>query len=131
MYYFHDMYDTCPSDKMSFNVFAARCPSRDAFDAIFSKWGMLILMRLSEGPLRFGELKRAVDGISERMLSQTLKILEREEMVERRELSLKPPKVEYILTESGLHVAGAMENVVQVMYGELGRRFKRASKQQK
>ncbi len=82
-------------------------------------------MRLSEGALRFGELKRAVDGISERMLSQTLKILEREEMVERRELSQKPPKVEYSLSDSGMRVANSMNDVVRVMYRELGRRFKK------
>lgn len=113
-----------PSGKLTFNVFAARCPSRETFDSIFSKWGMLVLMRLSEGALRFGELRRAVDGISERMLSHTLKTLEKEGMVLRREWQEKPLRVEYSLTDSGRNIAQSMNQVVQVMYSELLEKFK-------
>jgi len=114
-----------PPGKLNFNVFAARCPSRETFDSIFSKWGMLVLMRLSEGALRFGELRRAVDGISEKMLSHTLKILEKEGMVLRKEWQEKPLRVEYSLTDSGKNIAESMNQVVRVMYGELLERYKR------
>lgn len=108
---------------MNFNVFAARCPSRATFNSIFSRWGMLVLMRLTEGSLRFGELRRAIDGISERMLSQTLKVLEQEGMILRKEWNEKPPRVEYSLSPSGQRVADAMNQVVQVLYGEIKNRY--------
>lgn len=112
------------AEQINFNVFASHCPSRATFESIFSRWGMLILMRLSEGSLRFGALRRAVDGISEKMLSQTLKILEEEGMVERFEWEEKPPRVEYRLSPSGEKIAEAMDQVVRVMYGELANKYK-------
>ena len=104
---------------MGFDVFHPNCPSRQAFDQIFSRWGILVLARLSEGPARFGALHRAVGGISERMLSQTLKVLEEEGLVLRQEWDEKPPRVEYSLTESGRRISSSIAGVISQLYGEL------------
>ena len=105
-----------------FDVFEPRCPSRAAFDRIFSRWGILVLVRLSEGELRFGNLRRAVGGISEKMLAQTLKALEEEALVERREWDEKPPRVEYRLTKAGQKLSKSLEGVIRELYAEVGKR---------
>jgi DNA-binding HxlR family transcriptional regulator len=105
-----------------FDIFSTDCPSRQAFDAIFSRWGILTLARLTEEPVRFGELCRAVGGISERMLAQTLKVLEEEGLVERREYDVKPPRVEYRLSESGVRLSQSIGGMIGDLYGELERR---------
>lgn len=102
-----------------YNVFDPGCPSRRAFDAIFSRWGILTLARLSREPVRFGELCRAVGGISERMLAQTLKVLEDEGLVERQEYDVKPPRVEYRLSEAGLRLSKSIGGVITELYDEL------------
>lgn len=111
-----------PDQPRAYDVFQAGCPSRQAFDHVFSRWGILILVKLSGGPTRFGTLYRAIDGISERMLSQTLKALEEEGLVNRQEWDEKPPRVEYTLTEAGRQVSGGMARVIGDFYGVLGRR---------
>ncbi|MBL7716152.1 MAG: helix-turn-helix transcriptional regulator [Bdellovibrionales bacterium] len=79
-----------------------RCPTRDAIDSITGLWGVLILRALHENQvLRNADLKRLVPGISEKMLAQTLKRLERTAFVERRSYPVIPPKVEYRLTKLG------------------------------
>ncbi|MFA6508536.1 MAG: helix-turn-helix domain-containing protein [Treponemataceae bacterium] len=104
-----------------FDVFSSRCPSREAFERIFSRWGLLVLARLSVGELRFGELHRAIDGISERMLSQTLRTLEDEGLVERREWDEKPPRVDYRLSEAGERISRSIAVVIQDLYAEMER----------
>jgi DNA-binding HxlR family transcriptional regulator len=99
-----------------FDVYSSRCPSRAAFDAIFSRWGILVLGFLSERPSRFGEIRRAVDGISEKMLAQTLKALEDEGLVDRREWDEKPPRVEYTLTDAGKKIANGVRDVLSDLY---------------
>ncbi len=103
-------------ETLEYNVFAARCPSRTAFDQIFGKWGMLIIARLKEGPARFGEIFRAVEGISERMLSKCLKVLVDEGLVIRKDFEEKPPRVEYSLSESGEHIGDAVLEVISRLY---------------
>lgn len=105
-----------------FDVFSTDCPSRQAFDAIFSRWGILTLARLTEEPVRFGELRRAIGGISERMLAQTLKVLEDEGLVERQEFDVKPPRVEYRLSDAGLRLSKTIGGLLTDLYGELKRR---------
>ena len=73
---------------------------------IGDKWSILIVMILARGPLRFNELKRMVDGISQRMLTLNLRGLEREGMVTRTIFPTIPPKVEYALTELGRSLCG-------------------------
>ncbi len=89
-------------------VFPAKCPSRVVLDHVTSKWGVLILVALSEGPQRWGELRRRAEGISEKMLAQTLKTLERDGFVDRHPQPVIPPRVDYSLTERGHELAALM-----------------------
>src|SRR3954468_10875885 len=77
------------------------CPVREILDKVGDKWSMLIVMTLSAGPLRFSELKRRVPDISQKMLTQTLRELQRDGMVGREVCPTVPPAVEYRLTELG------------------------------
>lgn len=79
----------------------ARCPVRDVLDRIGDKWTTLVLMALAGGPLRFSALGRAVPDISKRMLTQTLRDLERDGFVTRHVFPTKPPSVEYRMAELG------------------------------
>jgi DNA-binding HxlR family transcriptional regulator len=79
----------------------AACPVRDVIDRLLGKWTILLLLVLRDRPRRFGELSRLVPDISRRMLSQSLRELERDGMVSRHILSARPPAVEYRLTSLG------------------------------
>jgi DNA-binding HxlR family transcriptional regulator len=78
-----------------------QCPVRDVLDGISGRWSTLLLLALSERPFRFGELRRLVPDISQRMLTQTLLELQRDGYVEREVLPTRPPGVEYRMTELG------------------------------
>lgn len=78
-----------------------KCPVRQVMQGIFGKWSTLLLQALGERPYRFGELRRLVPDISQRMLTQTLRDLERDGHVYRKVHATKPPSVEYGLTEVG------------------------------
>jgi len=78
-----------------------KCPSRVVLDHVTSKWGVLILVALSEESLRWGELRRVVQGISEKMLAQTLRALEADGFVHREAQNTIPPRVDYSLTPRG------------------------------
>ena len=80
---------------------AGRCPIRNVLDHMGSKWTMLILLALTPKSLRFSEVQRAVPDISKRMLTQTLRELERDGLVERTVYPTKPPSVEYRLSALG------------------------------
>ncbi|MFF5792532.1 winged helix-turn-helix transcriptional regulator [Paeniglutamicibacter sp. NPDC012692] len=82
-------------------VFEAGCPSRTVLDHVTSKWGVLILVSLAQGPLRWSELRRRAEGISEKMLAQTLKTLEADGFIHREAQPVIPPRVDYSLTELG------------------------------
>jgi DNA-binding HxlR family transcriptional regulator len=77
------------------------CPVRDVLDKIGDKWSMLLVMTLAGGPKRFNELHREVPDISQKMLTQTLRDLQRDGFVSRRVFDTKPPAVEYSLTPLG------------------------------
>lgn len=83
------------------NVYSAACPSRQALDRIADKWTVLIIGALERGPLRFGQLRDAIDGVSEKMLTQTLRSLQRDGLVGRRDYGTMPPQVDYRLTDLG------------------------------
>jgi len=78
-----------------------RCPIRTTFELVGGKWRLLILHQLSTAPLRFGELKRVLPGISEKMLVQELRHLTDAELLSRCNYSEVPPRVEYALTDAG------------------------------
>lgn len=79
----------------------ARCPVRDLLDQIGDKWSTLLLSVLATRPHRFGELRRAVSDISQRMLTQTLRDLQRDGLIQRSVFATVPPSVEYALTPLG------------------------------
>jgi DNA-binding HxlR family transcriptional regulator len=90
-----------PMAKLRANPFDANCPSQDILALIGGKWSMLLLCVLSEGPIRSGELGRRAGGISQKMLTQTLRELQRHGIVSRRDFGEVPPRVEYSLTPLG------------------------------
>jgi DNA-binding HxlR family transcriptional regulator len=83
------------------DIYNENCPTRIVLDRIADKWTVLIIGQLAEGTLRFNELKRCIGGITQKMLTQTLKSLERDGMISRTIYPEIPPKVEYSLTELG------------------------------
>lgn len=95
------------------NVFAANCASRVVLDHVTSKWGVLILVALSGETLRWGELRRSIEGISEKMLAQTLRTLESDGFVLRDAHPTIPPHVEYSLTELGHDLAAQLIPLVR------------------
>ena len=83
------------------NVLNQNCESRRALDRIADKWTCLIVYALLDGPRRHGELKRMIEGISHKMLTQTLRSLEADGLVTRTVIDVIPPHVEYSLTPLG------------------------------
>ena len=88
------------------DLFAPSCPSREVMKHVTSSWGILVLIALQDGTMRFSELRRRVTGVSERMLAQTLRWLEADRLVVRRAHAVVPPHTDYTLTEIG-HEAAA------------------------
>ena len=94
-------------------VFTHGCPTREVLDHVMSKWAPLVLAALGDGDaLRWSELRRRADGISEKMLAQTLRTLERDGLVLRVARPVVPPHVEYSLTPLG---KGLVEKLVPLM----------------
>ena len=93
------------------NVFDSNCPTRQVLDCIANKWTVLIIRRLADGTLRFAQLRRAVDGISQKVLTNTLRDLERDGIVTRRIYATVPPKVEYSLTNLGRSLCNLVEGI--------------------
>ena len=89
-----------------------RCPVRDVLDHIGDKWTTLILMALAAAPSRFSGIRRAVPDISKRMLTQTLRNLERDGMVTRHVFPTKPPSVEYRLSPLGQSVLAPVATLI-------------------
>ncbi|AUH65772.1 winged helix-turn-helix transcriptional regulator [Paracoccus zhejiangensis] len=87
------------------DLMSADCPSRDVLKHVTSRWGVLVLMALESETRRFGELRRMIGGVSERMLAQTLQWLEADGLVQRTAYSVVPPHVDYRLTPLGLQAA--------------------------
>jgi DNA-binding HxlR family transcriptional regulator len=83
------------------NVLDQNCESRQALERIADKWTCLVVYALLNGPLRHGELRRTIEGISQKMLTQTLRSMEADGLVRRTVVDVIPPHVEYSLTELG------------------------------
>ncbi|TCK00323.1 winged helix-turn-helix transcriptional regulator [Nocardia alba] len=116
------MPETTPADHdptLEADVFASTCDSRPVLQNIASRWGALALVALRDGPVRFSALRRRVDGVSERMLSQTLQTLERDGMVHREVLEAIPPRVEYTLTELGAEVADQLRSLILILESKM------------
>ncbi|GAB2638102.1 helix-turn-helix domain-containing protein [Prescottella soli] len=97
------------------DVFARDCHSRDALLNVTGRWGTLAMAALAEGPYRFGALRRRVDGVSERMLAQTLQQLERDGFVHREVRETIPPNVEYSLTPLGEEIAERLAGLIDLL----------------
>ena len=87
------------------DLMAEACPSREVLKHMTSRWGVLVLLALQGGTHRFSELRRAIGGVSERMLAQTLQWLEGDGLVDRVAYEVVPPHVEYSLTPLGREAA--------------------------
>lgn len=104
------------------DLFAEECPSRQVLSHVTSRWGVLILIALQDGTLRFSDVRRKVAGVSERMLAQTLKALEADGFVERKAYPVVPPHVEYTLSPMGQAVAqkvAALADWIEVNMGAI------------
>lgn len=94
--------------KHCYDIYSDRCPTRAVLDRIADKWALLILDRLGEGTARFNALKRDIEGISQKVLSQTLKLLERDGLISRTAYPTVPVTVEYALTPLGENLTEAV-----------------------
>lgn len=108
------MADDFPPD-----VFNENCPSRVVLNHITSRWGVLVLIALQDGVMRFSALRRRIGGVSERMLAQTLRQLEEDGFVLRKAHPVVPPHVDYSLTPPGEEVASKMRDLVVWLEGNL------------
>jgi len=102
------------------NVLASACPSRQILQHLTSRWGALVLVSLHSGTKRFSELRRAIDGVSERMLTKTLQELESDGMLIRKSYNTVPPQVDYTLTEFGSQASNKMFELVDWLEMNLG-----------
>ena len=93
------------------NVYDSNCPTRLILDRIADKWTVLVLGFLEHGPVRFNELRRRIDGISQKMLAQTLRQLERDGLVTRTAIATVPVTVEYAITPLGLTLADTVKSL--------------------
>jgi len=96
-----DTIDAVRQIPTSYNVFNQQCPTRLALDRIADKYTVLVIIFLQERPRRFSELQRMIQGISQKVLTQTLRSLERDGLVTRTIYPEVPPRVEYALTPLG------------------------------
>ncbi|NAZ77929.1 transcriptional regulator [Kineococcus sp. T13] len=104
-----------PTQELVVDVFARGCTSRAAFEDVTGRWASLVLLALGEGGYRFNALRRKVEGVSEKMLSQTLQALERDGMLTREVVTAIPPRVEYALTPLGTAVAGRLRELADLL----------------
>lgn len=99
--------------KIKGNVYASNCPSREVLDRIGDKWTVLVMGVLEDGPMRFSAIRRCIGGISQKMLTQTLRNLERDGLVTRTVYPEVPPRVEYELTPLGKTLSEALSSLWQ------------------
>jgi DNA-binding HxlR family transcriptional regulator len=102
------------------NVLDQNCESRQALDRIADKWTALIVYALIDGAKRHGELRRQIEGISQKMLTQTLRTMERDGLLERRVLAEVPPHVEYALTPLGMTLTEPLTAICRWAMDHLG-----------
>jgi len=103
------------------NAFLADCPTRDILARLAEKWTMLTLSALSERRMRFGELHRRIEGVSQKMLTKTLRKLEEDGLVQREVFDEMPLRVEYELTDLGREIAAFVVDLKTWLEGNLDR----------
>jgi DNA-binding HxlR family transcriptional regulator len=105
------MNDMPPDHALRGDVFSEHCPSREVLKHVTGRWGVLLLVALGDGTQRFGELRRRIGGISEKMLAQTLVWLEQDGLVQRIVHSSAAPRVEYRLTPLGQEISAKLREL--------------------
>ncbi|MEU0091393.1 helix-turn-helix domain-containing protein [Kribbella sp. NPDC006257] len=105
--------------EVEYDVFGVACPSRPVLEDVTGRWGALALGALADGPMRFNELRRRVEGVSQKMLAQSLQALERDGLVNREVQSTFPLKVEYSLTPTGQVLAGKLLDLIGYLTGTM------------
>ncbi|MDQ0403911.1 helix-turn-helix transcriptional regulator [Streptomyces sp. NBC_01723] len=113
--------DAAQRDPQSAAVPSDACRTRVVLDIVGDKWSLLVVRNLRDGPRRFTELKRAVDGISQRMLTVTLRSLERDGILTRTVHEVMPPRVSYELTEMGFTLREATAPLLEWSMAHLAR----------
>ncbi len=107
-------------DTERWNVMSAACPTRQILDRIADKWTMLVILALQEsGTLRFSQLRRHVEGVTQKMLTQTLRGLERDGMLTRTVIPTVPVTVSYTLTDLGHQLSAAVAVIREWSYGNI------------
>jgi DNA-binding HxlR family transcriptional regulator len=109
-----------PEQEFVVDVFARGCTSRPVLQHVTGRWGVLALVGLASGPVRFNALRRRIDGVSEKMLAQTLQALERDGFVLRDVQASIPPRVEYRLTSLGERTAERLRGLVELLEDSMG-----------
>ena len=98
-------------DKLAYDAFMASCPTRQVMSTIGDKWSALLVNALADGPRRHGELARTVAGVSQKMLTQTLRTLERDGLVTRSITPSVPVRVDYELTDLGQSLVPVLQQL--------------------
>ncbi|MGQ4730535.1 MULTISPECIES: winged helix-turn-helix transcriptional regulator [Streptomyces] len=102
------------------DAFTADCPARTVLNHVSSRWGVLILASLQEGPMRFYVLRNRIGGISEKMLSQNLRVFVRDGLIAREVEATVPPQVTYSLTPIGRELAATLGGLVEWITYRIG-----------
>ncbi|KAB8145113.1 helix-turn-helix transcriptional regulator [Chloroflexia bacterium SDU3-3] len=102
------------------DIFQSECHSRQVLRLIADQWTMLVFYALGDGAMRFSQLLRRIDGISKKMLTQTLRAMERDGLIRRVVHPVVPPMVEYSLTPLGESLLGPIQAICEWAYGHLG-----------
>jgi DNA-binding HxlR family transcriptional regulator len=101
-----------PVSDAIYDVLNPKCPTQQVLDRVSSKWTMLVILALTEGPQRYAALRRRVIGVTKKMLTETLRALERDGLVKRRVYETVPIQTEYELTDAG-HSLGQAVSVIR------------------
>lgn len=113
--------DTLAEKMQRGELMSVDCPGRAVLRHLTSRWGVLLLIALQDGTHRFSDLRRKVNGVSERMLAQTLQQLEGDGMLSRTEYRVVPPHVEYALTPLGREAAQLVRGLADWVEGAMPR----------
>jgi DNA-binding HxlR family transcriptional regulator len=95
------------------DVYLRGCPSRTVLEVVANKWTHLVVCALRDGPKRFGEIRRRLEGVTQKMLTQTLRTLERDGLVTRTQYPTIPPRVDYELTDLGQDIVVLLDGVIR------------------
>ena len=99
------------AEEKTWDIFNKNCPTRMVLDRIADKWTVLVVGVLKDETKRFGVLKKQIDGISQKMLTKTLRGMERDGLIKRKVYPTIPPKVEYSLTPLGVTLVDMLQNI--------------------